>query len=284
MTLRIHHLDCGTMVPLLAGRVLPERLVAHCLLLERPEGLVLVDTGFGTADIADPRRLGPGFARMVGLQRDTSATALARVRALGHDPRDVTDVVLTHLDLDHAGGIADFPQARVHVLADELAAARARRTPAERNRYRTVQWAHGPRWVEHRSDAGTDWFGLTAVPVLDGTDDLVVVPLAGHTRGHAGVGVRRPDGGWLLHAGDAYFSAAEKVDPAAAPRSIRVLQTLLQVSGTARRTNQERLRTLYAEHGPAGSGDLTMFCAHDAAEFAALARIPGDDPSHTLAR
>lgn len=272
-TSRVHHLDCGTMIPLLAGRGLPERLVAHCLLLERAGGLVLVDTGFGSADVADPRgRLGPGFARIAGARLDPAQTALAQVRALGHDPRDVTDVVLTHLDLDHAGGLSDFPRARVHVRADELAAARSRRTPGERNRYRTAQWDHRPTWVEHRADGGDDWFGFTAVPVLGDTDDVVAIPLTGHTRGHAGIGVRRPGGGWLLHAGDAYFSAVEKTDPARAPRGIRLLQTLLQVDGAARRANQERLRTLYAEHGDAGTGEIALFCAHDADEFAALAR------------
>lgn len=271
---RIHHLDCGTMVPLLAGRVLPERLVAHCLLLERSDSLVLVDTGFGSADVADPRgRLGPAFVRVAGARLDPQQTAAAQVRALGHDPRDVTDVVVTHLDLDHAGGISDFPTARIHVRDDELAAARARRTPAEKNRYRRAQWVHGPTWVEHRADTGIDWHGLRAVPVLAGTDDVVMVPLAGHTRGHAGIGVRRPGGGWLLHAGDAYFATEEKTDPRRAPRGIRVLQTAMQVSGKLRHENQERLRTLHATHGTGPDPAVTMFCAHDAKEFAALARV-----------
>jgi hypothetical protein len=46
--------------------------------------------------------------------------------------------VVTHLDLDHAGGLGDFPDAEVHVHAHELSAARrptvlelpARQTPA----------------------------------------------------------------------------------------------------------------------------------------------------------
>jgi glyoxylase-like metal-dependent hydrolase (beta-lactamase superfamily II) len=44
-------------------------------------------------------------------------TAVAQVRALGHDPADVTDIVLTHMDFDHVGGLGDFPQATVHVYA-----------------------------------------------------------------------------------------------------------------------------------------------------------------------
>ena len=59
--------------------------------------------------------------------------------------------------------------------------------------------------------AGDDWFGFDAVTALG--DDVLLVPLRGHTRGHCGVAVRRPDGGWLLHAGDAYFHAGEKHTP-----------------------------------------------------------------------
>lgn len=32
---------------------------------------------------------------------------------------DVRHIVLTHLDLDHAGGLPDFPHAKVHVHATE---------------------------------------------------------------------------------------------------------------------------------------------------------------------
>ncbi|MFN7134547.1 MAG: MBL fold metallo-hydrolase, partial [Myxococcales bacterium] len=62
--MRIHHLNCTTMCPpgkrLMVGRSNawgPALLVCHCLLLETPRGLVLVDTGFGLQDVwhAHPR-------------------------------------------------------------------------------------------------------------------------------------------------------------------------------------------------------------------------------------
>lgn len=87
------------------------RCVTHCLLLETERhGLVLVDVGLGTQEAADPTRvpgpvrfeLRPSFAR--------HETAHAQLAALGHDPRDVRHVVFTHLDLDHAAGLADSPR------------------------------------------------------------------------------------------------------------------------------------------------------------------------------
>jgi glyoxylase-like metal-dependent hydrolase (beta-lactamase superfamily II) len=251
-----------------AGRtpLMPERLVAHCLLVEGPSGLTLVDTGIGTGDVADPRRLGGAFVAAVGAVLDVEETAVRQVQALGHDPADVRDVVVTHLDLDHAGGLGDFPRARVHVHADELAAARARRHPKEKGRYIAAQWAHGPRWVEHDA-GGDDWFGFGAVRAVG--DDVLVVPLPGHTRGHSAVAVRRPSGGWFLHAGDAYFFHAEKLRPPRCPSGLRAFQNLVQMDRRARRENVERLRELHARH----SADVTVFSAHDASELAALTGV-----------
>ena len=265
----VHHLSCATMCPAagrlpgpLAGLMVP-RLVAHCLLVEDTDGLTLVDTGFGTADVADPARLGRAFLSLIGARLDRSETALAQVEARGFAASDVRRIVVTHLDLDHAGGLADFPAAEVHVHADELAAARSPR-PRERARYRAAQWAHGPRWVQHRPGPGESWFGFEGVRAVD--DRLVLVPLHGHTRGHTGVGVRRPDGHWLLHAGDAYFFHGEKQSPPSCPPGLRVFQRVMDVDHRSRVANQERLRTLHADHGD----EVTVFCAHDETELLAL--------------
>ncbi|HEU4811467.1 MAG TPA: MBL fold metallo-hydrolase [Nocardioides sp.] len=262
----VHHLNCATLRPrgALGGRVAPPAMVAHCLLVERSHGLLLVDTGFGTGDIADPRRLGRPFVAALRPRLEMAETAQAQVRALGLAVDDVTDVAVTHLDLDHAGGLGDFPRARVHVFGEELDAAQAP-TMRERARYVGAQWAHGPLWVRH-DGGGDDWFGFKAVRAI--ADDVLLVPLRGHTRGHCGVAVRRPGGGWLLHAGDSYFSSGEKQTPPAAPAGLRAFQRLMAVDNLQRLHNQERLRELHAARGP----DVTIFSAHDPSEFAALTR------------
>ena len=93
----VHHLNCATMHPFgsRGDRLLPARLVAHCLLVERPQGLLLVDTGFGTADLADPARLGRPFRALVGPALDPAEPAVAQLGSLGFAAADVTDVVLT---------------------------------------------------------------------------------------------------------------------------------------------------------------------------------------------
>lgn len=260
----IRHLNCATMRPAgsFGGRMLPPRMIAHVLLVERADGLLLVDSGFGLGDIADPGRLGKPFTSVVRPALDTGECAITQVKAWGYDAADVTDIALTHLDLDHAGGIPDFPGARIHVFGAELDAA-LNPTMREKARYIQGQWAHGPNWVRHE-DAGDDWFGFAGVTALG--DDVLLIPLHGHTRGHCGIAVRDGDA-WLLHAGDAYFSAGEVQTPPSCPPGLKAFQSMMGVDNTTRLANQQRLRELVATHG----SQVRVFSAHDASEYDALA-------------
>lgn len=264
MTNRIHHLNCGTMKPLLApgGSLMPRRMVVHCLLVERPEGLLLVDSGFGTHDLANPKRLGRPFLAGVRPVLDPAETAKAQVEALGFSVEDVTDIALTHLDVDHAGGISDFPAARIHVDATEHAAALKPKSLLEKRRYIQGQWAHGPNWSLH-DVGGDDWFGFDGVKALG--DDVVLIPLPGHTHGHAGVAVRDADGSWVLHAGDSYFWSGEVQTPPSHNVGLIGFQKLMAVDDKARVENLARVRELVLTHP-----EVTVFSAHDITEFQAL--------------
>lgn len=261
--LRIHHLDCGTMCPhglvtLGLAPADPGHLVAHCLLIEAPSGLVLVDTGYGTGDVAHPRRLGPA-RHLLGARLDPAQTAVARVRALGHDPADVRHVLITHLDLDHAGGLGDFPNATVHLHAPELAAARARRGDAKL-RYRPAHWAHGPRWSEHASLDGDRWLGFDRVSLVgDVGVDIALIPLPGHSEGHAGYAIDTGEG-WLLHAGDAFLHPAEIASPPQRSRGLRAYHRVNSADHRLLGENAARLGDLVRDHGSA----VDVFCSHDA--------------------
>ena len=242
-------------------------ICCHCLLVEGRNGLILVDTGLGTGDVAFPRRLGLGFNLGMRPRLMMEETALHQIRALGFDPRDVQHVVPTHLDLDHAGGLGDFPQAQVHVFEREHDAAMSRATLVERERYVPAQWAHGPKWTRHAVQ-GDRWMGFDAMQALPGTDDeVLLVPLTGHTHGHCGIAVRG-DNGWLLHCGDAYFHHAEMNTEPSCPIGLSIFQKLLAMDGPQRVANQQRLRDLKRDHG----SEVTLFCAHDPVELAPLSR------------
>ena len=157
---------------------------------------MLVDTGFGLRDCADPSRIGP-TRYVIRPALAPNETAARQIKSMGLRTEDVRHIVVTHFDMDHIGGIADFPDASIHVTADEAYGAMRNPSRAERIRYRSVQWSHGPRIVEHRP-AGEAWRGFPAAQSLDEIDPgIVLIPMTGHSRGHAGVAV---DAGthWVL--------------------------------------------------------------------------------------
>lgn len=243
-------------------------MVAHCLLVETPsDGLVLVETGIGLDDVADaPHRLGRAFTGIVRPGTDRARTAIEQVRSLGFDPAEVRHIVVTHLDLDHAGGLGDFPDATVHLHVDELSAAQ-RPSLRERNRYRANQWAHGPNWATFGS-GGEEWFGFPAVRDLPGLPaQILAIPLPGHSRGHSAVAVES-DRGWLLHCGDAYFHEAT-VDPSRAPAGplLGLFENAVALDRARVRDNHSRLAELHSQAG----GDVQMFSAHDPEELRRMA-------------
>lgn len=270
--MRIHHLNCISSCPL-GGRLMDGRarsvlergkLCCHCLLAESSDGLVLVDTGFGLRDVADPRsRLSGFFLKLLSPDFREEMTAVRQIERLGYSAADVQHIVLTHLDFDHAGGLDDFPAARVHMLRRERDHAFQQETWMDRQRFRPQQWSSRGRWQVHGDGGGESWFGFAGACVDNGLPpDIALVPLVGHTFGHAGVAIRS-HGRWLLQAGDAYFYHREMdaLNPWCTP-GLRLYQTMLEKDRRARLDNQQRLRALRQ-----GQPEVEVFCSHDPVEY-----------------
>jgi len=272
--MRVHHLNCGTWCPPAArfingddGLGSPGKIVCHCLLIESDEGLVLVDTGLGVQDLEDPRaRIGPSWTTLMRPQADPEQSALRQIEDLGFYHDDVRHIIVTHLDFDHAGGIPDFPEAKVHVFEPEYEAAMHPNSIRERFRYKSDQLDKAHEWVRYELE-GDRWFGFEAVRTMGDLNlDILLIPLVGHTRGHCGVAVRTPEG-WLLNAGDAYFHHDElwsrREEP---PLGLKLYQSVMHMNKRKRQANMDRLRTLAREH----SDQVKIFSSHDPAEFDAF--------------
>ena len=274
--MRIHHLNCGTDCPvggaLFDGRSrgLYGHIVCHCLLIETNEGLVLVDTGYGLKDVRHPHtepspRITRFMRGLLNIRFREEETAIRQVEALGFRASDVRHILLTHLDFDHAGGLEDFPNATVHVMDAEFSAASGpRRGFVTRNRYRPRQFDEVRQWRRYAGPAGEPWFGFGAVRALEGLPpEILMVPLPGHTWGHAGIAVDTGNG-WLLHAGDAYFYRGEvRQEKRECPLASRAYQTMMEVDRKQRLANQARLRRLSLD----AADSVRVFCAHDVVEF-----------------
>jgi glyoxylase-like metal-dependent hydrolase (beta-lactamase superfamily II) len=282
--MKIHSLNCATLCPPCRQAVNGHgsywergHLICHCLLVETErDGLILIDTGLGTADCESPQeRLGKTFLSSSKPFLRREETALHQVEALGFRSSDVRHILLTHLDLDHAGGLSDFPEARVHLLADEKKAAEERKALAERTRYRPLQWSSVTQWELYPASTGERWRNLENVQSIRGIrEELLLVPLQGHTRGHAGfalprMGKKQRD---LLHCGDAYFHSATikgRRSGRQTPWGLAAFQAVVAVEKERMFDTQNRLQKLYETSITAGE-NLEIFCAHDPEERTAL--------------
>lgn len=97
---------------------------ARGLLLKSPDRNILIDTGNGGDFIAKyGEKLGGKFAEMYGVSKE-GASLTKSLAAHGLTVESITDVVLTHLHFDHAGGgtterngklVPTFPNAKYYV-------------------------------------------------------------------------------------------------------------------------------------------------------------------------
>ncbi len=235
-----------------------DALVCHVLLVESDSGLVLVDAGFGSLDCENPARFGPIRRHIIRPVFDPAETALRQIQTLGFERSDVRHIIVTHFDADHIGGIADFPDAQIHVTTAEAVGAMRPRSYRDRIRFRPAQWAHGPKIIEHDVD-GEAWRGFAAAKELSVVaPGFVLVSLPGHTRGHACVAV---DAGhrWILHSGDAFYHHGTIEGTPQVPTLTARLEKMIAFDRKKVIDNHSRLAELYRRKDP----DLMIVCAHD---------------------
>ena len=193
------------------------RLAMRCLLLEGHGRRVLVDVGAG-------HKMSPKLTEIYRLEHDPTTLERA-LAARGLAPADVTDVILTHLHFDHAGGstrldgdrvVPTFPKARYHVQGRNLENAR-RPNLRERASYMAENFeplAAAGQLVT-RDGAGSPWPGIE------------LIPAHGHTRGQQLVRVAGPEGA-LYYVADLIPTAAHVRIPFVMGYDMAAIETMTE--------------------------------------------------------
>ena len=168
--------------------------------IEHPEGVIVVDTG-AAAHLKSLPRWHPYFRFAVRFDIEPEQEVGPQLRGLGIGARDVKTVVLTHMHIDHDGGLAHFPHSRILASAGEI--ARASGIAGAVLGYLPKRW---PKWFAPEPLA---WQPTACGPFassarISAAGDVIAVPTPGHTPNHLSVVVRDGDHEIML-AGDASY-------------------------------------------------------------------------------
>lgn len=231
-------------------------------LIKHQDDYLLFDTGMGRQIDAQYALDMPWWWRAFFRYERPVRSAREQLDAAGLAPP--ARIILSHSHWDHAGGIGDFPEARVGIAAAELP--------------RIEQPTQGPggSWASQLRATPVHWESLSFEPRpykgfaqsldLYGDGSVVLVPMAGHTPGSIGLFV-------TTDAGRSYFLIGDVAWTLAALQQARPKFWLASwlVDGDAAQTQAslEQVRALMQ-----AEPQLVVVPAHDSAVQDALGYFP----------
>ncbi|MDD2506359.1 MAG: MBL fold metallo-hydrolase [Candidatus Cloacimonetes bacterium] len=167
-----------------------QKMDLNLLLIVKGQKRILIDTGLGNRLNHKQREI----------YQPSEFALLASLAELGYTDKDITDVIMTHLHFDHAGGIVTgfgnhdaltFPKAKYWIQKDEWNIAR---TPDGLNKA-AYQFEHQMKLLE---DHGNIELIDSEVEIYPG---ISCVKCGGHTVGSQYIQIDSPDA-FYIYAGD----------------------------------------------------------------------------------
>jgi N-acyl homoserine lactone hydrolase len=167
-------------------------LPVPAFLVEHPgAGHVLIDTGFHPSVAVEPKKnLGRlPLTVFKDVRMEPEQAAAAQLRSMGIQPARVQTVVITHLHMDHASAISEFPDATFVVSKAEWGAATSQ-GPLKGYVRRQFDHAFDYRLLDFEGPDTESFatFGRSFDLFGDGSVRCVYTP--GHTLGHLSVVLR----------------------------------------------------------------------------------------------
>ena len=199
-------------------------------LLDHPKGKVLLDTGNSLKICRNPREHWGNAVDAYYPNMLESQYVVNQLAGLGIMPEEISHIVLSHLHLDHAGGISSFPNAKLIVQKAEY------------------EWAFNPDNTQigayimddlvHNSPE--QWQLITGDFDLFGDGCLCTFPTFGHTPGHQSYLVRLASGLNFILTSDACYTSEnlrDNVPPGLVWNAELSQASMAKIQDTARQNN-----------------------------------------------
>lgn len=227
----------GKGIKRLGNTLLDRRMSAwlpiYCMVIEHPDGLIVLDTGIATN--ANDRVWFPPTMILVQraakfrITRDEEIDTQMHRRGL--NPADVRTVILTHLHQDHEGGLHHFANAEFIVSRAEWEAAQG--MSGRMGGYLNWRWPadFSPTLIDFTDGAYANFAASQRIH-----DNLVLVPTPGHSAGHLSVVIEH-ESEPIVFAGDVSYTKMALLDGTldgispdvkTAQRSMQHMQTFVE--------------------------------------------------------
>jgi len=194
---KMHVPDRGMMSGRPSG--IPVTIPVPFYLIEHPNGLALFDTGMKLDNW-------PAEFRQDGEQRPDQMID-KQLASIGYKPDDIKYVIMSHLHLDHAGGMPFFPNATFIVRKSELRAAWWPERFQVHYIFEDFKDTRNFNYIELDDTEVFDVF-------LDGS--VLCIDTKGHSQGHQSLVVNLPKSGRYVLTADA-AAMAEILDEGVLP-------------------------------------------------------------------
>lgn len=167
-------------------------------LIQHPKGNVLYDTGMALEVARDKKKHWGDVVNAYDPQMTEENFCVNALEKVGIRPQDIDFVIQSHLHLDHAGGMACFPKAKVIVQSEEL------------------RWAYAPMWFQNAAYIRDDINKPVNWMILHGYEDdnydlfgdgsIRIWFSPGHTPGHQNVVLKTEKSGTIVLTGDSCYN------------------------------------------------------------------------------
>ena len=177
---------------LLRGRGGWDWLPVPAFLVEHPSGgPILIDTGLHPSCVSDiSGNMGRAGKLLYEVRMDHDQALRFQLPARGVQPTEIRLVIMTHLHVDHASAVSEFPRG------------------AAPDHHRQFDHAFDWRRLNYEADPVQSFSGFARSLDLFGDGSVRVVSTPGHTLGHQSV-VLRTARGEVLVLGDAAYTERE---------------------------------------------------------------------------